>query len=993
MKYTYKSLLLFTFLLFLADCTTQKRKGDMSALAKLYENTTAKYNGYFNARELLRASILDLNEQHEDNYNKILDLYQYVEVENPQAVASNLDEAIKKVSVVVSLHRESVWTDDCYLLVGQAQYLKQDYEGAEETLRYMVEEFSPAKMAKKKRLSKKDKKVGKKKVVNGKSSKKVSDKKTEEDKESEDRAKSAAKRRKAYNKQVKKKKKSSSSKKKTSSSKKKSSKRVIRPESAPKLADEEETTEDEPLADGLIRLSDREEIDPNKKPEKYGIKHRPAYQESVLWLARTLIERENYSGAQRYMSQLERDPTTFKDIKEELSAVQAYYHLAQKDYERALNPLEKAIKLADKKKDKARYAYIIAQIHQEAGRGDAAYVSFEKVLKHGPEYEMEFGAKLNLAQNAYINGKGSAAEARKNLNKMLKDIKNEEYKDQIYYALAQIDLKQNDREKAIENLSLALKYSRSNRTQKAEAYYTLGTLYMEEESYVNAKFYFDSTLQVLTNTDERFDEVTKLSNSLTEISESIQTIALQDSLLKISGMTDAEKRALAFEIKKQDDERRRQKAAAKTSAGGNNNPRNTIAPGRKLSSGVGTSGALKKESSFFAYDDRALKRGARDFARKWEDRKLEDNWRRSNKRSTGDFEEIEEEEEVPSTVFTDEDVKKYLKGVPNTESEKKAAHLKIQEAMFTLGSLYRERLKNYPKSVEILEGLSDRYPNNTFELDAWYYLYLDYKDLKNDPKAQVYYDKIISKYGNSTYAMILKDPNYASKIQDKEKILNNYYDRAYSAFTSGQYKVAYDKSVAAKGQFGASNSLQPKFALLAAMSTGNLQGKDAYVNALKDVVAKYPDTPEQTRAKEILRLLGGGSTFLPGNEKAQESVYKTEPEKLHYIIIAFNKDVSLTDNKAKVSDFNRKYHKLDKLRISNIYLGAEVRTPIIVIRRFKDKAAAMKYFKGTQINKKDFISKDNDFEIFAITQNNYRLVLKNKTLDGYREFFEAEYKR
>ena len=990
MKYLYKSFLVIILALFLTDCTTQKRKGDMSALAKLYENTTAKYNGYFNARELLRASILELETQHEDNYRKVLDLYKYVGAENPQAVASNLDEAIKKVSIVVSLHRESVWTDDCYLLVGQAQYLKQDYEAAEETLRYTVDEFSPSKMAKKKRLSKKDKKVSKKKSSgSSKSSKKVSNKKTEEEKKSEDRAKTAAQRRKEYNKQVKKKKKKSSSSKKKKSSSKKStpSARVIKPEAVPTDPKAEEKEED-PLEEGLIRLSDKENGDPDKKPKKYGIKHRPAYQESVLWLAKTLIERENYLGAERYMSQLERNPGTFKDVKQELAAVRAYYHLAQKDYDRAIKPLERAIKLADKKRDKARYAYIIAQVHQEAGRWDAAYAGYEKVLKHGPEYEMEFSSRLNLAQNSYLSGKGSAASAKKNLRKLLRDEKNEEYQDRIYFAMAEIDLKEGDREGAIENLTLSLSKSRSNRSQKAESYLTLGNLYMEEEEYVSAKNYYDSTLQVLANTDERFDKITKVRNSLTEIAESIQTIELQDSLLKISKLSDEEKRALAFELKKKEDEAKRQKTLQKINAGGDN-PRNSVTPGRKLTPG---SGALKKESSFFAYDDRALKRGVRDFSKKWGTRKLEDDWRRSNKRSTGDFDEEVVEEFVPE-VFNEEDVKKYLRGIPETETEQKAAHLKIQEALFTLGTLYRERLENYPKSVDALEKLERRYPTSTYELDAWYYLYLDHKDLSNSAKAKEYYDKITKKYSNSTYAMILKDPNYGAKLMNKEQQLNAYYDNAYSAFTSGKYKVAFDKSMAAKTEFGATNSLQPKFALLAAMSTGNLQGKDAYINALKDVVAKYPDTPEQTRAKEILRLLGGGSAFLPGKEKAAESIYKVEADKLHYIIIAFNKDVSLTDNKAKVSDYNRKYHKLDKLRISNIYLGAETRTPIIVIRRFKDQVAAMKYFKGTQINKKDFIDKKNDFEIFAITQNNYRLVLKNKTLDGYREFFNANYKR
>ena len=138
----------------LVSCVTQKKKGELSGFGKLYHNTTAKFNGYFNANELLEASIVQLNEQHQDNFRQILPVYEYVAVDNPDAVAADLDNAIEKVSVVVNLHRESVWTDDRYLLVGKAQYLKQDYESAEETLRYLVTEFSPEKMAEKEKKSK-----------------------------------------------------------------------------------------------------------------------------------------------------------------------------------------------------------------------------------------------------------------------------------------------------------------------------------------------------------------------------------------------------------------------------------------------------------------------------------------------------------------------------------------------------------------------------------------------------------------------------------------------------------------------------------------------------------------------------------------------------------------------------------------------------------------------------------------------------------------------
>ena len=122
--------------------------------------------------------------------------------------------------------------------------------------------------------------------------------------------------------------------------------------------------------------------------------------------------------------------------------------------------------------------------------------------------------------------------------------------------------------------------------------------------------------------------------------------------------------------------------------------------------------------------------------------------------------------------------------------------------------------------------------------------------------------------------------------------------------------------------------------------------------------------------------------------------YKVEDEDLHYILIAFkDPNADLNTSKIKVSDFNEKYFKLDRLRISNIYLGesADNRLPILVLRKFKNKAEAMKYYQGAQKNSKDFISSDVNFEVFPVTQNNYREVLREKSVEGYRAFFQSTY--
>jgi len=130
LKQAYKAGLVLLSVMLITACTTQKRKGELSGLGKLYHNTTAHYNGYFNANELVNGSMISLADQHQDNYNQLLEVYPYIAASNPQAAAADLDQAVEKVATVVSLHRYSQWTDDCYLLVGKAQFLKKDYESA-----------------------------------------------------------------------------------------------------------------------------------------------------------------------------------------------------------------------------------------------------------------------------------------------------------------------------------------------------------------------------------------------------------------------------------------------------------------------------------------------------------------------------------------------------------------------------------------------------------------------------------------------------------------------------------------------------------------------------------------------------------------------------------------------------------------------------------------------------------------------------------------------
>lgn len=948
-----------------AACTTTKSRSDMSALSELYHNTTAHYNGYFNANELYELSVDMLNRSHVDNYIYPLPMYKYLAADDAAVVTPDLDNAMQKLTIVVNLHPYSKWVDDSYLLFGKAQYLKRDYETAEETFRYFAGEFNPEAMDKKEKKAEAQKKAKKKKQ---KSKKKKKSKKSKNK-----MSKAKAKALKKYNKQVKKARKSGS---------KAPEKPAILQRGSAAEEKEEKRKEEE------AKKAKEEAESKNKPPKDNPLKHQPAYYEGMLYYAKTLIERNKYDSAQRIIDDLNQDPKTFAEVRSELAAVQAHLYIHKEAYVDALSALQDAIEQEKDKQTKARYAYIMAQIYQRLGNSKGAYAGFEQALSYRPGYVMDFNCRLNMAQNAWASGVGSAKDARASLDKMLKEDKNAEFKDQIYFALAMIAFKENDRPEGIRNLELSLQHG-GNKAQKAEAYLTLADFYFEEERYVSAKYYYDSTMTAMPETDERYARVNSMATNLADIAENLEIIALQDSLLAISKMTPEEQTAMALRIKKKQDEERRKALIAEANRNAN---QQFGSVGSRVNVGAPTIGG--QESTFFAYDDRRLKRGQREFQKKWGNRPLTDNWRRAEAAFRNERND-EELAEAKTDLLTQDEVAKLLGDVPKTEGEVTLAEIKVQEAMAKLGSLYRERLDKNEKAIEILETLLDRFSKTNFELEAWYQLYVLHNNINEPAKAQAYADKILDKYPTSPYALIIKNPNYADELMRERQTLSRYYEDTYAAFKGGKYQDAYQRSLQAKDKFGAGNAFQPKFALLAAMSTGNIEGKDAYIAELRSVISRFPDTEEQTRAREILRLLGESTASLPVGAKEEMQKFTYEEDKLHYLIIAFkSQDINLTDNKVSVSDYNEKYHRMARLRISNIYLGndADSRVPILVLRRFKDKNEAMAYYKGVEKKRAEFIKETGvDYELFPLTQDNYREVLKERSLDTYRLFFQQYY--
>lgn len=968
---TYTTLFLL-LLIGLSACSTQRRRDDQSLTAKLWHNTTAHYNGYFNAEELLAASQLSLEQQYEDNYNRPLAMYEYIAADNPQSVAGDLDEAIKKVTVVLSLHPVSNWSDDCYLLAGQAQFLKKDYETAEKTFRYLINEYRPEEYYDEEKSKGKSKEPGAKKERSGKD-RKLSAK--QQRKERARRAKEAEKARKRYNRELKKRRRRRSR-----------GKAVKQPEQEEtKVAETEpEQPEDEPVAIpegpvGMISLGDNAlsaSTPTGEDPDSYLLKHRPAYQEGRLWLARTLIERDNYDGALLILNDLQNNRGTFPDIKEQIPAILAYLYLSRGDRAEALPYLTDAVAATGDRDQRARYAFLLGQLQQESGARAAARQAFQEVIDAKPSFAMVFNAELQLAK--------SAADPMRELERMLREDKNDPYQSQIYYAMAEVELGNGNRDEGLALLEKSLQSAGATRSQQAEAYYLLGKLNLERQNYLDAKYYLDSTLTVLPTTDDRYQPTEKQRDKLIEIAERIEEIETKNAQLELASLTPEER----LEMAKAKEEMRRAAALA-TSVGSASDM-----PGRTRGPAMANLG----KSDWFAYDDRAVKRGEKEFQRRWGIRSLQDDWRRSNRTDVEVF-ALEEDDPADETgvviSLTEDDVDDILGEFPKTPQAQQQLQLEIKEAMFTLGRLYRNRVGNNRKAIEALEQLNELYPESNFEAESWYYLYLAYNDLNQPSQAQVYADKIIAKYPSSNFGKILRDPTYAQQYQDEEAQRNARYDAVYALFERGDFQRAQAQAQQELRGLIGQHPLKPRYALLLAMSAGNTEGKEAYVRELNKLIATYPNSPEQTRAKEILRLLGAsGGARLPGGVSSGNSgQFKVKPDDIHFVIVAFNdSEVDINAAKVAISDYNREFHKLDKLRMANVYLGQANDVPMLILRRFADANAAQEYVDGVRKNANKYIdSRRMPYSIYPISQENYRVILTQRSLDGYPEFVEDNY--
>ena len=606
--------------------------------------------------------------------------------------------------------------------------------------------------------------------------------------------------------------------------------------------------------------------------------------EARVWLARCYSQLEWYYDAEEALSKVPSDSLP-KRISRERDRSLADLLLNQGHLKEAVPYLEKAAKHESSKLQKARAYFLLGQVQQLNGDLQGAYQAYKKCISQNPPYQLAFNARIR--QTEVLAGGEQTKKMIKRLRKMSRSSKNKEYLDQVFYAMGNIYMTQKDTANAISAYEKGRKESTRNGIEKGVLLLRLAEVYWDKGRYDLAQSCYADAIGIINKDYEGYEEITRRSKVLDQLVPHTSAIYLQDSLLALSVMSEADRNAAIDRViealkKKEEEERlaredslaeaEQQKGGAGYNPNANNNNRNN------------TSNQNEEGQEWYFYNTVRVTQGKQDFRKRWGTRKNEDNWRRSNRTVLSDMtnEEIDYEKmdslEAAEAKAAGDDTTKvvdpeqalkdslqndphqreyYLAQIPLTDEAKAESHKIIQESLYQAGIIEKDELEDFPLAAKTLTRLYTDYPECEQLEDVYYQLFLLYSRWGKKSDADRCRDLLAAHFPEGAYTRMITDPDFERNAKYGRMIEDSLYMATYQAYRMRD-KETVNHNFEVSTQKYPKGANRPKFVFVHALnSIGVAETKDV-IAELRDLVKEFPESDVSEMAGLIVKGLEGG---------------------------------------------------------------------------------------------------------------------------------------
>jgi tetratricopeptide (TPR) repeat protein len=709
---------------------------------------------------------------------------------------------------------------------------------------------------------------------------------------------------------------------------------------------------------------------------------------ALIWLARVFNETGNYSESLRLLNSLDITVDLTKPLLSMYYTTLADLFVKQKRYSEAIDPLGKSIEIVSGKRARYRLTYLLAQLCEKTGDGARATSLYHDVVKMNPPYDVEFNARINLAGVFDINS-GNPKEIKRELERMLNDSKNKEYQDQIYFALGNLSMKEGNEPEALKYFRKSAIAKSQNQNQKGRSYLALASYYFRKPDYMKAGRFYDSATYFLDQKYPDYLAIKTKSQSLNALVSQLTIIQREDSLQRVAKMPEQDRNGVIATIIA--------KIVRDESEGKNTNNSDIYNLGQYYENERRIQGNIDQEGKWYFYNQTALTFGRTEFRKRWGDRKLEDNWRRSNKTRVNNMQASsnpnEPAQQKADTSAAINDYKKpqfYLKNLPLTDSLIKISNEKIAVALLNAGKAYSERIQDPVKATETFESLISRFPASELIPETLYDLY-NINKAGNNAKSEAYRQHLLQKYPDNEFARILSDPAYYEKKMAELKMADQTYNDAYNAYNKESFNDAISISDDALKKYP-QNQLAPKFLLLRAYSVGRMSDERTFKDELNKLIKLWPETAESKKAADIIAYLNQKMPELKVEEdkKIATEIYTADTTANHVFALIIS-DPAFNLNQASfdvisynIDNFTNKNFKTEGALFENKFI-------LITVSGFTGYTEALNYYNAFKTEKSVRNPTNAKMITFIISADNIKVFKNDKDPGRYMLFFKEKY--
>lgn len=602
-----------------------------------------------------------------------------------------------------------------------------------------------------------------------------------------------------------------------------------------------------------------------KNPVNATIGHTPARNEAIIWLLRTLIEQGRTNEAAGLIATLRQDVNFPSRLKTSFYEMQALQFYNQETYDSAAHYLALALDNAANPQERARWEFLLAQMHENIGEPETADKWYDKAILHTTDPILEAYARIyriRLASGEDENKRIDQAIAE--LKKLSKRDKYEDYQHIIFYGAGQMELIRKQYDQAIGYFMESSRHAALDPEFRTRVFIEIGDLAYETGKYKVSSAAYDS----LNISDPQVLDRAYIPGRKALLSEMMtyyELIRVEDSLQRIAAMPETERntyiRNLVRKLRKEQGLKEEEALAANQGPAGTSSVLKNEIPVDLFASNTAGSGNGKND--WYFYNTSMKAQGFRQFKQNFGNRPNIDNWRRQKALAAVAVGAIPQDDPAGATKpaanskimpaeLTSEAL---MANIPMTPQAVKLSNDSIMYAYAQLGRILQEKIGDCPGVVKNNEEFLNRFQQSPYVEEALFQLIFCLRKTGNTEREKFYKDYMSRNFSQSRYLRMLNDPKQVDKDNN---LLNSLatarYEGIYNKFIEGDFDNALREKKKADSSFG-ETYWTPQLLYIESVYYIKQKQDSLAINTLQKLSSLYPGSPMAEKATTMMDVL------------------------------------------------------------------------------------------------------------------------------------------